>query len=232
MTVETPTRRYLFTDKATSSKCFGAASVLKRDVLASGVDPGTYRPRAVRYNAIGDSVARECWCVDIRAAYPTALLKLGAITRPTFDKLARMPKLDRLKAVGMLASRKFVQHFVAGRLVDMFIDEAPTAPFFYAACHEVGEVMDAIRFDAGAAFVLFWVDGVFLDVPDPAPVSDTLEAMGYSTTVERVTDMRRSADGRYFHYTKGGKRTFLCLPRRVEYRDADLVRSIHNATPL
>ncbi len=231
VTVETPGRRYLFADKATTMRCFGAAAKLKGDVLASTFDPGNYRPKSVKYHDFADGIAPECWCVDIRSAYPTALLKLGAITMPTYKALSALDKLDRLKAVGMLASRKFVQRFERGALVSMNVEEAPTAPYFYAACHEVGEVMTAVKHST-PGFLLFWVDGVFIDTPDPAPVADTLAAMGYATSVERVTGMRRSLDGRYLHYTKGNERTYLCLPRRVEYHDAELVRAITNAADL
>lgn len=231
VTVETSRRRYLFSDKATSTKCFGAAATLKRDVLESGIDPGTHRPRTIPYHNVSDAVAPECWCVDIRAAYPTALLNMGAIRGTTFDKLAKMDKVDRLKAVGMLASRKFVQEFHNAHLERMYIDESPAAPYFYAACQAVGEVMEHVRHNT-EGFLLYWVDGVFVDTPDPASIADTLSGMGYRTTTERVTCMRRSFDGRYYHYTKGGKSTYLCVPKRVEYRDAELIERLTNATPL
>lgn len=231
VTVETERRRYLFSDKATSTKCFGAAATLRRDVLESGIDPGAHRPATIPYHDIAEHVAPECWCVDIRAAYPTALLNMGAIRSATFDKLAKMDKLDRLKAVGMLASRKFIQEWTDARLERTYLDESPAAPYFYAACQAVGDVMGYVKHNT-EGFMLYWVDGVFVDVPDPAHVADTLHGMGFPTTTERVTGLRRSFDRRYYHYTKGGKSTYLCVPKRVEYRDAELIERMCNATTL
>ena len=149
----------------------------------------------------------------------------------TYAKLAKMDKADRLKAVGMLASRKFIQEFVKGKMQATYIEEAPTARYFYAACHEVGEVMNSVRLSCDG-FLLYWVDGLFIDTPDPTPIADALTSLGYRTTIERVTNMRRSEDGRYYFYTKGTKSTYLCIPQRVEYKDRDLVDAVEKAIEL
>jgi len=44
--------------------------------------------------------------IDIKSAYATILKNDGLITQKTFDFINRLPKQERLTAVGMLAGKK------------------------------------------------------------------------------------------------------------------------------
>lgn len=243
VTVETERHRYYFAEGGFSRRGFAAAGAAKRDALnGATVDTDTGEiidwagvpgcdSRAPRYfNIPTDAVLpSEAVCIDIRAAYPYTLANLGIVTPPTFDKLMKLKKPDRLKAVGMLGTTKHIQTFERARLTLSTVETSPTAPAFFATCKHVGEVMSEAAAVSGRAFLLFWVDGIFVYPDAVEAVTRTLRGYGYDYTTEKVENLRRSLSGRFLFYTKGGKSTYLCPPRRVEFDATELVERIKTA---
>lgn len=233
----TDRRRYLFTDRATSNRCFSAAALVKKQVAATEVvdtDTGEivdlYSSRGgVTYYRFTDRpvLPPEAVCVDIKAAYPTTLLNLHLIDEKGHRALMSLPKRDRLKAVGMLAATRYVQHFEHGLPVGhMEKEDSATRWAFFALCERVGEVMETLRDNLGERFLFFWVDGMFMH-PDAVPEARAyLHAAGYETTAEPVTALRWSPSRKYVFYTKNGKATYLCIPQRSEFDATQLLSTL------
>jgi hypothetical protein len=241
--VDTPARRYLFADRMTSAACFAAASKLKADVrryagtfdadTGEVVDIGVERASASApryYRVPVDTVLpSEAVCIDIRAAYPTTLRLLGLVTEEAYRAAMNLPKPDRLKCVGMLAATQYVQTFEDGRLVLTERKDSDTRAAFFRTCEHVGEVMERAAQASGAAFLFFWVDGIFVRPEAAGAVSDVLTSEGYEITSEPVSGIRRSPSGRYVFYTKGGKRTYLCVPQRHTFDGTELLKALADA---
>lgn len=224
VTIRTPNRTYFLADAATSQKCFRAYAKVKRDVLESGIVPPPIRTGAVKYYRFSEHMPTDAWSVDIKQAYPSALYDLGYITADTREHLRqRLTKPERLKCVGMLASRKFIQTFEGGRLRLSEMEEAETRPVFFHVCERIGSLMEALHADV-APLLSYWVDGAL--VGDPEPYVKYLDALGYDSTVERVENIHYTRNGKYLFYTKGGKTTYLCVPQRVEFDDGELLQRI------
>lgn len=228
--VDTAARRYLFSDSGTSPRCFGAAGRIKRDIAESGKVPEGADPREILYHRVPveGALPREAVCVDIKAAYATTLRNMGLIPPDTLSHVMALPKGDRLKAVGMLATRKNVQVWEDARLTNITQQDSPTRGHFFDVCKYVGKVMQGLSVELGEPFLFFWVDGVFMRA-DPAKVAFATEYLadhGYRVSSEPVTGLKRSDGGKYILYAKGGKRTYLCVPKRIEYSDADLYKAV------
>lgn len=237
----------MFTDKATRPLAFQVAALLKKQASTYAaahlvdtdtgeiLDPYTDRGQRVTYYRFNHERAlpSRAVCVDIRAAYPTTLRNLGIIDSKAFGMLMALPKADRLKAVGMLAATKYRQEFEQGRAVTgIERDAAPTSWAFFTICHEVGRVMERLREELGAAFLHFWVDGVFVEPGAEAVAEQYLSAAGYETTTEQVDNLRRSNSGRYIFYTKGGARSYLCVPQRSTFDERELLHALADAPNL
>jgi hypothetical protein len=169
--------------------------------------------------------------VDIKAAYPTTLRNMGCIQDETFRWcMDNLKKPERLKSVGMLAGSKFVQHYRDGRLGEQYREDSALRPWFFDVCHYVGSVMADLSEHLDKRFLFFWVDGVFADLTNADEAVRYLGEFGYEATAERVSRIRWSRTGKYILFRKGGKDTYLCVPRKVETLDADLVADIERAS--
>lgn len=226
--VETDRRRYFFADKDTPPHVFATSKAIERDIERSGVIVDNIDLSAIKYFRFPEErrMPERAWNVDIRAAYPTTLRNNGMIGSDTFDRCLRLAKPDRLKSVGMIAGRRFVQEFSDRRLISSTIETNPYRPYFFAACRIVGDVMESVAEFDERALLFYWVDGLFLRTDDPAPFVDIVRSFGYEAKAEPVEALKRSTSGRYMFYRKGGKRTYLCIPQRIEYEDADLIRTL------
>ena len=112
--VETERRNYLFSSGAgVSRKAFAGYNKILSDIKKSGIETPDVSARDVKYWWFGEDVVypKDFYSVDINAAYPTALYRVGAISKKTYRYLLEnIPKSDRLRCVGMLATQKGVYH--------------------------------------------------------------------------------------------------------------------------
>lgn len=235
ITATTPTRRYYFSDGSASKALFSVVSSIKADIDKAVSEGRLWDEHApadmIRYHYLPNELKlpRACWCVDITAAYPYTAMIHGLITDATFKKLMGLPKPDRLRALGMLATRKYYEAFDDGELqgAPEHVD-SPYRVWYQDICALVGEVMTEAREACGPGFIMFWVDGIFCT--DPEPAKSVLTAHGYKCTVERVEDIRLSDDGKYIHYRKGdGQPTYLCVPKRHQIDGRSLRRALQES---
>jgi len=128
--------------------------------------------------------------LDISAAYPHCLLNTGLIKQESFDYLMRLPKFDRLPAIGMIArtSEKYV--YEKGNCVSSDIDRSDYYKVFYYIIKQVEDLMQWARDVAGDHYLFHWVDGIFLKKNTPSAVLRDIEAIfhesGYKYKYEHV----------------------------------------------
>ena len=207
-------KKYLFAESPVKLRLFGVFSKLKAEIRRNDIP--VVNEKAVKYYNFEkakklQTLPAVAWCVDISSAYITALHKLDMISDELFQILNSLPKTDRLKVVGMLATQKTVLHYAGGKIVHTETRTSETRPAFFAACAAVGQVMENVAEHPDHLF--YWVDGAFFsrDVPE---VETYFAEEGYRTKTETVTDLKWSKSGNYLFYTKEGSRKYLCVPTR------------------
>jgi hypothetical protein len=225
-------KKYLFADTPIRNQLFGIFSKLKAEVKRAGIPE--IDERAVKYYSFKQALSLDklpnlSFCVDMSSAYITALLHLGLITETLFDTLNKLPKKERLKVVGMLAVEKTVITYQGGRITGTETRTSETRPAFFAACMEVGRIMDTAAQHPKHLF--YWVDGAFFSEPVPE-VETYFRELGYRTKVETVTDLRWSKSKNYLFYTKDGARKYLCVPTQKPSKEwiAQLLNNPNNPT--
>lgn len=223
MKVETERRNYLFSNSNTSGKrTFVAYNKIVADIKKSGLATPQITARHVKYWWFDrvSSYPKDFYSVDINSAYPTALLNAGAITPKTYEYLTtQIGKIDRLRAVGMLATQKGVYHYEDGKLVDFEVDTSDYSGWFFLCCVMIGEVMDLCRQRFNSEVLHFWVDGIAVQ-GDPWPLLCYIEWLGYQSKVEVIKNCR--VVNNWLVYDKDGKKKYLHLPKRVEISDDEV----------
>jgi hypothetical protein len=97
--------------------------------------------------------------IDLRAAYPTAALRLNILDAELFKKLKAEPKQHRTKLLGALAVRRHITRFdTLGRKIDQRTEFDPVGVATWRTiCAKVGnDLADVARRDKG--YLCFWVD--------------------------------------------------------------------------
>jgi hypothetical protein len=101
--------------------------------------------------------------IDIKAAYPSVLKNTGIIRDETFEYLMKLKKLDRLKAIGMLASEKIRLVFEQGELIRTEKgNEAKYKDIYFYAAYEVGEILHELSQINKSDFLFYWFDGIYI----------------------------------------------------------------------
>lgn len=168
---------------------------VKSDIEQSGIIIDAVPFTSIKYYSVGSFLSRrnydmptECIYIDIRSAYLTTLLNTGLITIETFDMVSRGRKIDRLKAVGMLATNKTTFHFIEGELKQTTNQtDKVMANYFFFCCFKIGEIMNQIAEHYNDDFLFFWFDGIYLRPgANPTFALETLEKSGYKYHFEHL----------------------------------------------
>lgn len=205
-------QRYMFAEQPMRPSLFPIARKLKEEVVERGIPQ--VDESAVRYfgfariRALPEPPARA-WCVDLSSAYAYALKKRGLLSDELFDKINALPKLDRLRVIGMLATTKTVLDYANGEVLSVDTKASDTRPAFFAACETVGRLMQDV--EGHPAHLFYWVDGAFFDRPVPE-VKEYFEEQGFPCKVEEITDLRWSRKRGFLFYRKDGALKYLSLP--------------------
>jgi hypothetical protein len=209
-------KKYLFTDAPVKLRLFGLFQRLKKEV--SGKQLPEVNRAGVKYYSFKDAMKYEelpkaAHSIDISSAYVTALFNAGVISEAMNKELRELPKADRLKVVGMLATTKTVIHYDRGNVTEVFTERSPTSNVFFYACDQVGQAMETVRNIDGHLF--YWVDGAFFE-RNEEQVAEHFRALGYATKIEAVTDLKFSPTRKHLFYTKDGERKYLAIPHKRE----------------
>ena len=92
---------------------------------------------------------KNCYCVDINAAYLTVLKNEGLIKPETFTSIlkatnTKATKIDRLKAVGMFATSKIFMEYQNGNPEKIELKENPQNWVFWLCCQRTTEAMQLL----------------------------------------------------------------------------------------
>lgn len=174
--------------------CFAAAAKIKKDI--NGKEKPDINKHALSYfnhDFKKDFDAPEVINIDLRSAYATALYNNGILTKPTFEYLGKIPKLDRLASVGMLASKKYVFDYnEEGKLINYRKEVNPNENFFYYAVAIVEEVMNALRVISNHHYLFTWVDGIYIknDLETLVAIGDYLDSIDFRYSIEVLKDFK------------------------------------------
>lgn len=130
--------------------------------------------------------------VDLKAAYLNILLTEGYIQKETVASAMRLPKADRLAAVGMLASKKHLFPFKKGIPQEPTVEQNQFAGFFFFAVQQTFEIMSRVKQIAGNNYFFHWVDGAYIH-PDPATerkIKSYLKSVNLPFKIQPLTNFK------------------------------------------
>jgi hypothetical protein len=151
-----------------SKKFFLASAMIKKDVSRFEVPVIDSAQNIYFEQNLGKETffIDEIFGVDLSNAYATILKNAGYITAKTYRYISTLEKLDRLGAIGMLASNKKHFDFVNGEIVNVEEEKSPLSNFFFYAVQKTREIMaqaQAIAQEGSPENYLFtWVDCIYI----------------------------------------------------------------------
>lgn len=161
--INTPKRAIQFLKTKQSNRMFAAVTKIKKDV--SLIEPPDINKMALKYFSINNqyinTVQFSIYNFDLTAAYPSILFQDGIISKETFVYLKSISKMERLAAIGMLASKKNIFEVKAGKLISHSVNVSPLENFFWYAVKKVNSIMEEMKLFCGAKFLFYWVDAVY-----------------------------------------------------------------------
>lgn len=149
----------------TANNTFIASKKIISDYENSGIYLENIPQSVIRYYNLNNNefFFERAILIDINAAYPTALKNTGIISNETFNFLMRLKKIQRLKAIGMLASSKFVYEFEKGELISTRkTDRNKYADIYFYASYEIGEILQKCSVLNKNDFLFYWFDGIYI----------------------------------------------------------------------
>lgn len=221
-----------FMTNVMSDKAFICGALVKKDILASGIEIPEIDRDILKYfdfNIPSIINANEVmYNVDIKSAYATALIANKLISEKTFNFLASLSKTDRLAAVGMLASRKDIfEHDASGECIEHTKQIKDTANWFSYCILEIQKLMEGVRDEIGEDFLFYWVDGIFFKTKENAEkIMQYLAKKGYKSTFEVCTSFKYledSAQKMLFYKKQDGTEKRLSLPKTNKDVDKYLI---------
>lgn len=133
------------------------------------------------YNSIAQCKAKKrFYYIDLSSAYITALRNKGLITIELFNLINKLPKKDRLIALGMLAYEPYELSYDHGKLTGIQRIKNEYSKTFYLACRELQLIMEAIIKKINSNYLWYWVDGIFFEnFSDYYVIADILKSKKY-----------------------------------------------------
>jgi hypothetical protein len=214
--IETETNQVRFITNNYSNAVFVAAQKIKSDVtksdLGKSIMAGHYSTSNYdSANGQPDGKWDKIINIDITSAYATCLLNSKLISKETYLFLQKIPKTERLPAMGMLARNQLIINFEKGEPVSNERFTADTAQIFFYIISEINKMMQTVMQMAGDHFLFYWVDGVFLKQDIPVKLLDQIENVflhkNYAVKYESVKDLewKREEDSVVITMNKNGE---------------------------
>jgi hypothetical protein len=214
--IETETNQVRFITNNYSNAVFMAAQKIKSDVtksdLGKSIMAGHYSTSNYdSANGQPDGKWDKIINIDITSAYATCLLNSKLISKETYLFLQKIPKTERLPAMGMLARNQLIINFEKGEPISNERFTADTAQIFFYIISEINKMMQTVMQMAGDHFLFYWVDGVFLKQDIPVKLLDQIENVflhkNYDVKYESVKDLewKREEDSVVITMIKNGE---------------------------
>lgn len=193
-----------FTDKGGSKKLFSLMKELKEMISErSGVIkhiPYSGNPLDVNLYAFNRNVIDKMLYdtgtiytidnvieADITKAYYRTALNLKLITEDFYNRCLEIPKNDRLRLIGSIATFKTIQHYRKGILQeDMteIIEDENLREAWFKICSYVDEAMQVFKACLKDNFLFYWVDGIYFR--DFDTVEDFVKEAGFSNNIDYI----------------------------------------------
>lgn len=173
--------------------------------------------------------------IDISGAYPNTLINNGLCTFDTYKKLMRLPKLERLPAIGMIAKKATVFSYEDGQCVEWDVEVGEFANIFYFLIYEVNRIMKICKEIAGEFYIMHWVDGIFLEPYTPKEVlleiQKKLKDAKYNFRFENISqfNVSREDDMLIFEIMKNKDlKTFKFADKRMNENYNEILNVLQN----
>ena len=202
--IETATNQVRFITNNYSNAVFMAAQKIKADVtrseLGQAIMKGTYSTNNYdSANGQPDGKWDKIINIDIASAYANCLLNSGLISQETYKFVQKIPKTERLPAMGMLARNQLIINFEKGKATTHERFTAETAQIFFYVISEINKIMQQVMALAGDYFLFYWVDGIFMKQDIPLKLLDEIETVflnkKYDVKYESVKDLEWKREG-------------------------------------
>lgn len=215
---QTENKNYFFI-KSTTKSPFKYTQKIKSEIKKSDIWLDAISSKNIKFfkvNNIKPMTYKKVYNVDINGAYPNALRILGLISNELFNELMKLDKIERLKAIGMLATNKTVFIFKDGVQIDVKkkSDEL-MRNVWLSLCHYTGEAIEAVRVDL-KSFLFFWFDGIyFTDASEAEGAISKLKEFGFESKLEVLTNfkVKEKSDNLFITYGKGEDTKQFLLPK-------------------
>jgi hypothetical protein len=130
--------------------------------------------------------------VDITKAYYQTAFNLGFISEKFFEKCLNLRKSWRLRLLGSIATKKHIEIYENGQLVDIQVKENPLLNTVWRTITaEVDECMNYCCNTIYDDFLMYWVDGIYFQEKENHTdlnrkiVSSIMHQFGYDCSVEK-----------------------------------------------
>lgn len=160
-----------------------------------------------KYSSVGavDKMARAVE-LDLSSAYLSAAYKIGAIDKPTHDRLSRVSKASRLMALGSLATKASVHEYADWKKVSTENKyDKETGEVWRRIVAEVDLTMKKLAEDAGQEFLYYWCDAIFVKPSAEERIERRAAILGYHMKKKAVILGVFGKMGRYLGVDDGRK---------------------------
>ena len=100
--------------------------------------------------------------MDITKAYYQMALNLGYISKKFFDITLKLPKHIRLRLLGSIATKRVIEKWENGNVVEMkIVEDLRMRDIWFEICYNVGKVMKECSEAIQDYFIFYWVDGIY-----------------------------------------------------------------------
>jgi hypothetical protein len=215
---ESSLRNILFQKEHRAVQMFAAYSKIKKDIEGKNlphVDVDKLKYYMSGFN--GEQIySDKIYNIDLKAAYATILFNKGILSLNTYKYLSRLPKMERLVSVGMLASRKETFHFDnTGKIISQTEQISPYANFFFSAVKETFDIMTACKIILGNDFLFSWVDGIyFMNRRHKTTIMNFLKRHKLKATFSVLTEFEIEMNHEFHRlsYIKDNEKKYFIIP--------------------
>lgn len=211
--------KHYFLAKSTAKSPYRFTQKIKSEILKSGIWIDAISSKNIKFfkvNNIKPVTLKKVYNVDINSAYPTALKNLGLISEKLFNELSKLEKIDRLKAIGMLATNKTVIIFKKGKQITVTKKSNELMRnCWLALCDYTGEAIDTVRQNLDS-FLFYWFDGIyFTDKNEAQKCIDILKTFKFESKLEVLENftVKEKTENLFITYGKGTDKKQFILPK-------------------
>jgi len=154
-----------------------------------------YYPQDIDYVSVlkrdPEIVLDEVVEIDIDEAYWKTAYQLGVIDDKIYEEGSKengkISKLGRLISLGALAKKEIIYKFKGSRLYHKEVKRSTlTENVWYSICKRLADVMNEAKELAGSDFIMYWVDGIYVNKNEATVqiITDTFKKYGYDVKLK------------------------------------------------